>query len=92
MIIRQKEGNRPETRTTTAVTPSVSWKVQYTDVYTRAIEIPQRAHIFKANCCLKVHYAPGGAEIDVFLKLHETPLDLLLEFLQFFTSIIKFSK
>ena len=27
------------------------------DVYSRTIEIPQRARIFKANCCLKVHNA-----------------------------------
>ena len=30
-------------------------KAQYKDVYTRAIEIPQRTHIFKAYCCLKGH-------------------------------------
>ena len=27
----------------------------YKDAYRRTIEIPQRAHIFKVNCCLKVH-------------------------------------
>ena len=33
-------------------------KTQYKDVYKRTIEILQRACIFKANCCLKVHNAP----------------------------------
>ena len=27
----------------------------YKDVYRRTIEIPQRTHISKANCCVKVH-------------------------------------
>ena len=30
---------------------------QYKDVYRRTIEILQRAHIFKVNCCFKVHNA-----------------------------------
>ena len=35
----------------------VSRKPPYKDVCRRAIEILQRAHIFKANCYLKVHNA-----------------------------------
>ena len=35
----------------------VSRKPQYKDVYRRTIEILQRPHIFKINCCLKVHNA-----------------------------------
>ena len=35
--------------------------MDYKDVYMRTIEILQCAHIFKANCCLKVQ--------DVHLKL-----------------------
>ena len=37
------------------ITLIVSRKAQYKDVYRRTIEIPQRAHIFTANSCLKVH-------------------------------------
>ena len=33
---------------------TVSRKVQYKDVYRRAIEIQQHTRIFKANYCLKV--------------------------------------
>ena len=33
----------------------VSRKPQYKDVYRRTIEIPQRTHLFKVNCHLKVH-------------------------------------
>ena len=36
---------------------SISRKAQYKDVYRRTIEILQRAQIWKANCCLKVHNA-----------------------------------
>ena len=36
---------------------SKSRKPQYKDVYWKTIEILQRAHIFKGNCCLKVHDA-----------------------------------
>ena len=35
----------------------VSREGQYKDVYRRTIEIPQRAHIFKPNCCFKAHNA-----------------------------------
>ena len=35
----------------------VSREPQYKDVYRRTKETPQRALIFKANCCLKVHNA-----------------------------------
>ena len=34
---------------------NVSRKSQYKDVYRKTREILQRARIFKANCCLKVH-------------------------------------
>ena len=34
---------------------SISQNGQYKDVYGRTMEIPQRTHIFKVNCCLKVH-------------------------------------
>ena len=44
----------------------ISRKVQYKDVYRRTIEILQRARIFKANCCLKVHNA--------YLKFFRTKL------------------
>ena len=46
-------------------------KPQYKDVYIWAIEILQRAHIFKANCCLKVHNAhlklalPISGQVDL---------------------------
>ena len=30
---------------------------QYKDIYRRTIEMPQRAHIFKVDCCLDVHNA-----------------------------------
>ena len=33
----------------------ISRKAQYKDVYRRTIEMPQRAHTFKVDCCLKVH-------------------------------------
>ena len=36
---------------------NVARKPQYKDIYRRPIEIPQRARIFKPNCCLKVHNA-----------------------------------
>ena len=39
------------------INENVSRKTQYNDVYTRTIEILQRPHICKANCCLKVHNA-----------------------------------
>ena len=35
----------------------IAQKPQYKDVYRRTIEIPQRTHIIKANCCLKVYNA-----------------------------------
>ena len=35
----------------------VSRKPQYKDFYRRTIEIPQRARIFKVDCCLKAHNA-----------------------------------
>ena len=34
---------------------TVSRKSQYKDDCRGTIEIPQRARIFKANCCLKIH-------------------------------------
>ena len=34
---------------------NVSRKPQYEDVYRRTIEMPQRAHLLKVNCCLKIH-------------------------------------
>ena len=36
---------------------NVSRKPQYKEVYRRTIEIPQRARIFKANRCSKIHNA-----------------------------------
>ena len=36
---------------------NISWNNQY-KVYRRTTEIPQHAHIFEANCCLKVHNVP----------------------------------
>ena len=35
----------------------VSREAKYKDIYGRTAEIPQCAHIFKANCCLKVYNA-----------------------------------
>ena len=34
---------------------NLSRNPHYKDVYRRTIEMPQRAHAFKVNCCLKVH-------------------------------------
>ena len=39
------------------LTTGVSRKPQYKDVCKTTIETLQRAHIFKVNCCLKVHNA-----------------------------------
>ena len=36
---------------------TVSRKPQYKDVQRRTIEMPQRARMFKANCCFTVHNA-----------------------------------
>ena len=40
------------------------WKPQYKDVFWRSKEILQRARIFKANCCLKVHNAHLASPIS----------------------------
>ena len=43
----------------------VSRKPQYKeDVCRRTIEIPQRARILNANCCLKVHNVPLPLQIS----------------------------
>ena len=36
---------------------NVSRKPQYKDVYRRTVEMPQCAHTYQVNCCLKVHNA-----------------------------------
>ena len=45
LIAHEREGENPR----------ITRLPQYKNVYRRTIEMPQRAHIFKVNCSLKVH-------------------------------------
>ena len=56
----------------------VSRKPQYKDVYRRTMEVPQCAHTFQVNCCLKVHNAhpkllsPISGYVFIFEKKKKT--------------------
>ena len=72
---------------------NVSRKAQYEDVYKRTIENLQRVLIFKANCCLKVHYAHlklalliSGKGVDASVKADFHSEDSL----KAFTEVISF--
>ena len=53
----RKQKSKYNIENSTTYCTVVSRKPQYKDVYGRTIEMSQRAHIFKVNCCLKAHNA-----------------------------------